>query len=177
MLKIKMIYLILAAPTALLAMNESMLIDARAHLGKKKEALTRVYEEMTGPYHANNAQIYLQNKLNNAVDRAENGHQQDLIGGTLGSIAGVGLLIPVIWPKVDPSIKVFCGGGSFFSFLLAGWSFYDFWHFKKPTLEDIIKKVQSKLTKPYDGKRMLVKKMGLPRWYAQPQAAHNPHNK
>lgn len=121
--------------------------------------------------------IYLNNKFNKTVAKAERGNSDELALGVIATVAGSGLLFPALWPKQHSEIRFFSGLCSAFAWALAGASFFNCWNYKKPTMADIVNNVKTKLTKTYDGKRLLAKKMGIKNWAYQPQAAQNPHNK
>lgn len=169
--------LLLLVSTSLIGMDAAGQNDIfKAHLKNKREALLRVYEEMLTPYLESNINAYKQNKLNEIFARAESDREFTLIAAGVGSLMGAGFAIPTFQNTPSEGKYIF-GSFSVLSFLFSGAAFYSWWHYKTPTMADVAKKVQAKLTKPYDGKRIMRKRLGMANCYSQPQAAQNPHNK
>lgn len=147
------------------------------HLKNKRDALARVHEEVASPYQESNREAYKQNKLNKAISIAESNRQATMVAATLAGLAGIGLAIPTLHPNTFSDARFVCGGFSLLSFMVSGAAFYNWWNYTAPTMADVAKRVQAKLIKPYDGKRIMRKKLGMNHCYLQPQAAQNPHNK
>lgn len=158
----KIIYLsFLFLPASLRAMNENAVFSQ--HLKNKREALARVHEELNTPYQDTNVDTYKQNKLNKKIAIAESNREFNLVVGSLAVGLGTSFAVPVMYPNSDWSTKTFCGFFSVFSFIASGNMLHNWWNYKAPTMADVIKQIQAKLTKPYDGKAIISKKMGLRR--------------
>lgn len=145
-------------PLSLMGM-EGDLDLAKIHLKNKREAIARVLDEFTGPLQEDNAQNYLDNKLNKAVARAQRDRKVTLEMTVLSGLLGTAFAIPVVYPSSCADTRWFCGFFSLPLFGMASVFFYNYWHFKNPMMEDIVAKIKTKLNRPYQGKRLVYKRL------------------
>lgn len=131
----KTVALFLFIPLLSQGMQDNGLAIAKAHLKNKKDALKRVYDEISNPYEEANAQNYLDAKLAKAQLRAETDHYEKLI-----LLSGLGLLsmavfLPVVWPKNDSFTRTFFGIWSGIGFAITGLGIKERLKYKSPLLK------------------------------------------
>lgn len=167
-------YFLLLATFLISAMNEDEVF--KNHLKNKRDGLIRLHEELIAPYTESNVEAFKQKKLAKTIARAKSDADCDAIFGSALGLFGAGLMVtPWLADSETPTKMISaCFGG--ISLATSCTLFYNWWNYKLPTMTDVTKKVQARLTKPYDGKRIAAKMLGK-NMYSQSQAAQNPHQK